>query len=207
MEKEKLLHRIEELRIKLHEAATGNNFSDPKLLKINHKLNQYINQYINQYQRMSVKRKTKEEIKGQLRRTNSKQYKNIMIPKNAGLQDYQRLLVVAENQIRRVAPILTQYRINGVNAKAKFEDALSTAKVVAIKQYDLRPSHQTLINAYANADEEVKVLKKEWLDAKALETKAIAQMNQLQGMRNTLKTMVRSEHIDSKAYRIANSKL
>lgn len=118
----------------------------------------------------------------------------IVIPKEAGLQEHQRLLITVENHIRRVVPILTQYRINRANARAAFDDALSTAKILAIDKYELKPSNQTLINAYANADEDVRRLRQEWLNKRALEIKAKDRLEQLQGQRDTLKALVKSEH-------------
>lgn len=94
---------------------------------------------------------------------------DIILSENGGLQEHQRLLKVAENNIREVGSHLTQYKINRMNARSKHDDLLSTAKIMAIAQYGLKPNHQTIINAYALASEGVREAKQEWLNAKAIE--------------------------------------
>jgi hypothetical protein len=121
--------------------------------------------------------------------------KEILIPEKAGLQDYRRLLSMVENEITKVAPKVTQYKIDRGNARSKYDDALSTAKIIAMQIDGIKPNHQTMINAIANGDTEVKRLKQLWLDAKAVELKAIDRLTQLQGQRDTLKAMVKSEQI------------
>lgn len=118
----------------------------------------------------------------------------ITIPQNAGLKDYQRLLGLAENEITKMAPKVAQYRVDRTNARNEYDNALSDAKVAAITTGGLKPNHQTMINAYANSNKDVQEKKRLWLEAKALETKAIDRLEQLKGQRDTLKAMVKSEH-------------
>jgi len=119
---------------------------------------------------------------------------DIILSETGGLQEHQRLLKVAENNIREVVSHLTEYKINRMNARSKYDDLLSTAKIVAIAEYGLKPNHQTIINAYAAAHDEVKKAKQEWLSCKAIEIKAVDQLEQQQGVRDTLKVLCRSEH-------------
>ena len=112
--------------------------------------------------------------------------KEVLISEKAGLQDYRCLLSMVENEITKVAPNVTQYKIDRGNARSIYDDALSTAKIIAMQ----KPNHQTMINAIANADVEVKRLKQLWLDAKAID-----RLTQLQGQRDTLKAMIKSEQI------------
>lgn len=119
---------------------------------------------------------------------------DIEIPQNAGLQDYRRLLGQVENEITKLSPRISQYKIDRTNARAEYDDALSNAKVLALTSYELKANHQTMINAIANTDPEVKRLKQNWLQAKALETKAIDRLEQLKGQRDTLKCMVKAEN-------------
>lgn len=121
--------------------------------------------------------------------------RKIIIPEIAGLQDYRRLLSMVENEITRVAPKVTQYKIDRGNARSKYDDALSSAKIVAMQSNGIRPNHQTMISDIANADGDVKQFKQIWLDAKAVELKAIDRLTQLQGQRDTLKSMVKSEQV------------
>ena len=118
----------------------------------------------------------------------------IIIPENAGLQDYRYLLSLAENEITKLTPIISRYKVNRANARAGYDNAASNAKIAAITVHGLKPNHQTMINAFANSDPEVQRLKQAWLDAKALEIKAIDRLEQVRGMRDTLKCMVKAEH-------------
>lgn len=118
----------------------------------------------------------------------------IIIPKDAGLQDYRQLLSIAENEITKLTPLISRYKVSRTNAKAAYDDALSSAKVNAMVKYDLKPNHQTMINATANSDPEVKRLKQAYIDAKALEIKAVDRLEQIKGLRDTLKACVKSEH-------------
>lgn len=120
---------------------------------------------------------------------------DIEIPQNAGLQDYRRLLGQVENEITKLSPRISKYKIDRTNARAAYDDALSNAKVLALTSHDLKANHQTMINAIANTDPEVKRLKQEWIAAKALETKVIDRLEQLKGQRDTLKAMVKSEQL------------
>jgi len=125
----------------------------------------------------------------------SDQYE-IIIPANAGLNDLRQLLAKAENVITKLTPLIAQYKINRTNARAAYDDALSTAKIKAIADHDgLKANHQTMINAYAATAPGVKELKQAWLEAKAIEIKAVDRLGQVQGMRDTLKAMVKSENI------------
>lgn len=119
---------------------------------------------------------------------------DIVIPQKAGLQDYRRLLGQVENEITKMSPRISKYKIDRTNARAAYDDALSSAKVLAMTEHGLKANHQTMINAVANNDSEVKRLKQEWIEAKALETKAIDRLEQLKGQRDTLKACVKSEH-------------
>ncbi|CQR73320.1 hypothetical protein SOV_51040 [Sporomusa ovata DSM 2662] len=119
----------------------------------------------------------------------------IIIPENAGLQEYRYLLSLAENEITKLTPIISKYKVNRTNAKAVYDDALSSAKVMAMEVYGLKANHQTMINAKANSDPGVKQLKQAYIDAKALEIKAVDRLEQIKGLRDTLKAMVKSEHV------------
>ncbi|WP_371378870.1 hypothetical protein [Sporomusa aerivorans] len=118
----------------------------------------------------------------------------IIIPKDAGLQDYRYLLSLAENEITKLTPLISRYKVARTNAKAAYDDALSSAKVNAMEYYELKPNHQTMINALANNDAEVRRLKQVYIDAKALEIKAVDRLEQIKGLRDTLKACVKSEH-------------
>jgi hypothetical protein len=118
----------------------------------------------------------------------------IIIPENAGLQDYRYLLSLTENEITKLTPIISRYKVARANARAAYDDALSTAKVMAMSTHGLKANHQTMINAVANTNEDVRALKQVWLDAKALEIKAIDRIGQINGMRDTLKAMLKAEH-------------
>ncbi len=118
----------------------------------------------------------------------------IIIPDNAGLQEYRQLLSIAENEITKLTPLISKYKVSRTNAKAAYDDALSSAKVMAMEKYSLKPNHQTMINATANSDPEVKRLKQDYIDAKALEIKAVDRLEQIKGLRDTLKACVKSEH-------------
>lgn len=117
-----------------------------------------------------------------------------IIPQNAGLQDYRRLLAQAENEITKLVPRISQYKIDRTNARAAYDDALSSAKVLAMTEHGLKANHQTMINAIANTDSNVKALKEDWIVKKAIEIKALDRLGQLQGMRDSLKAMVKSEN-------------
>lgn len=116
------------------------------------------------------------------------------IPQNAGLQDYRNLLVQSENEIKKLAPLISQYKIDRGDARSKYDDALSDAKVAAMADHGLKANHQTMINAIANKDLKVRETKQEWLNKKAVEIKALDRLAQLQGMRDSLKAMVKSEN-------------
>lgn len=120
---------------------------------------------------------------------------DIIIAEGAGLEEHQRLLVQVENIITETAHKLTAYKIDRCNARSEYDDLLSTAKIQAITKHDLKASNQTIINAYANTSKDVKVAKAKWLYHKALETKAKDRLDQLQGQRDTLKALVKSEHM------------
>lgn len=120
---------------------------------------------------------------------------DIEIPQNAGLQDYRRLLGQVENEITKLSPKISRYKIDRTNARAAYDDALSNAKVLAMTKHGLKANHQTMINAVANNDPEVRQLKQEWIAAKALETKSLDRLEQLRGQRDTLKAMVKSEQL------------
>lgn len=117
----------------------------------------------------------------------------IIVPDTAGLSDLRRLLSQAENNITRLTPMVAQYRIDRANARNAYDEALNDAKVAAMAEHGLKPNHQTMINAIANSDNEVKRLKQAWLNAKAIEIKAEERLKQSQGQRDTLKAMVKSE--------------
>jgi hypothetical protein len=117
----------------------------------------------------------------------------IIIPPNAGLGELRQLLAQTENVITKLTPLIAQYKINRGNARAVYDDALSTAKINAIAEHDLKMNHQTMINAYANTAPGVKELKQAWLECKAIEIKAVDRLGQIQGQRDTLKAMVKSE--------------
>lgn len=119
---------------------------------------------------------------------------DLYIPEDGGLQTHQQLLALVENKIAETARKVTQYKVDRGNARSVYDDLLSTAKIVAIEKHNLKPAHQTLINAYANADADVKIAKQAWLLAKAMETKAVDRLEQLQGQRDTLKALVKSHH-------------
>lgn len=119
----------------------------------------------------------------------------IVIPDNAGLQDYRYLLSLAENEITKLTPLISVYKVNRTNAKAAYDDALSSAKVMAMEKPGLKANHQTMINAIANSDPEVKKLKQTYLAAKATEIKAVDRIEQIRGLRDTLKAMVKREQV------------
>jgi len=119
---------------------------------------------------------------------------DIILTEGGGLQEHQRLLKAAENCILFVGKRLSQYKIYRMNARSEYDDLLSTAKISAIAEHDLKPGNQTIINAYANADVSVRAAKQEWLEAKAIEIKAKDRLEQLQGQRDTIKALVKSEH-------------
>jgi hypothetical protein len=119
---------------------------------------------------------------------------DLIILENAGLQQHQLLLKKVENRIKEVGPKLTQYKVDRANARSIYDDLLSNARIEAIVKHDLKASNQTIINAYASTDNDVKIAKQEWLLKKALETKAKDRLDQLQGQRDTLKALVKSEH-------------
>jgi hypothetical protein len=119
---------------------------------------------------------------------------DLIIPENAGLQQHQLLLKKVENRIKEVGPKLTQYKVDRANARSVYDDLLSSAIIGAIEKHNLKPSNQTIINAYARTDNDVKIAKQEWLLKKALETKAKDRLDQLQSQRDTLKALVKSEH-------------
>lgn len=119
---------------------------------------------------------------------------DIILTEEGGLQEHQKLLKAAENCILFVGKRLSQYKIYRMNARSEYDDLLSTAKIGAIAEYDLKPGNQTIINAYANAGKEVRAAKQVWLEAKTVEIKAKDRLEQLQGQRDTLKALVKSEH-------------
>lgn len=119
---------------------------------------------------------------------------DIILTEEGGLQEHQKLLKAAENCILFVGKRLSQYKIDRMNARSKYDDLLSTAKISAIADYDLKPGNQTIINAYANSNEDVRAAKQKWLEAKAIEIKAKDRLEQLQGQRDTIKALVKSEH-------------
>ena len=119
---------------------------------------------------------------------------DIIISEDAGLAEHQRLLVRVENCITETARKLTQYRIDRANARSAYDDLLSDAKILAIEKHGLKPQHQTVINAFANSDSDVRVAKADWMLKKAIETKAKDRLEQLQGQRDTLKALVKSHH-------------
>lgn len=119
----------------------------------------------------------------------------IIIPENAGLQDYRCLLSLTENEITKLTPLISRYKVARTNAKAAYDDALSSAKVMAMEKHGLKANHQTMINAVANSDPEVKRLKQAYIAAKATEIKAVDRIEQIKGLRDTLKAMVKSEQV------------
>jgi hypothetical protein len=119
---------------------------------------------------------------------------DIILTENGGLQEHQRQLKMAENSILFVGSKLSQIKIDRMNARNTYDDLLSTAKIMVIAEYDLKPSNQTIINAYATANEDVRNAKQDWLNKKAIEIKAKDRLDQLQGQRDTLKALVKSEH-------------
>ena len=119
---------------------------------------------------------------------------DIILAEGGGLQEHQKLLKMAENCILFLGRRLSQYKIDRMKARSTYDDLLSTAKIGAIAEHDLKAGNQTIINAYANADVEVRAAKQEWLEAKAIEIKAKDRLEQLQGQRDTIKALVKSEH-------------
>ncbi len=119
---------------------------------------------------------------------------DIILTEGGGLQEHQRLLKAAENCILFVGKRLSQYKIDRMNARSAYDDLLSTAKIGAIAEHDLKAGNQTIINAYANADKAVQAAKQDWLTKKAAEIKAKDRLEQLQGQRDTIKALVKSEH-------------
>ena len=119
---------------------------------------------------------------------------DIILTEGGGLQEHQKLLKMAENCILFLGRRLSQYKIDRMNARSTYDDLLSTKKIGAIAYYDLKPGNQTIINAYANADKEVQAAKQDWLTKKAVEIKAKDRLEQLQGQRDTIKALVKSEH-------------
>lgn len=119
---------------------------------------------------------------------------DIILTEEGGLQEHQKLLKAAENCILFIGRRLSQQKIDRMNARSKYDDLLSTAKITAIVNHDLKPSNQTIINAYAAADSGVQVAKANWILKKAVEIKAKDRLEQLQGQRDTIKALVKSEH-------------
>ena len=119
---------------------------------------------------------------------------DLYIPEDGGLQTHQQLLAMVENRIAETARKVTQYKVDRGNARSVYDDLLSTAKILAIEKHSLKPQHQTVINAFANADADVRVAKADWMLKKAIETKAKDRLEQLQGQRDTLKALVKSHH-------------
>jgi hypothetical protein len=119
---------------------------------------------------------------------------DLIIPEDAGLQQHQLLLRKVENRIKEVGPTLTQYRVDRANARSVYDDLLSSARITAIVKHNLKANNQTIINAYASTDNDVKIAKQDWLLKRALEIKAKDRLDQLQGQRDTLKALVKSEH-------------
>lgn len=119
----------------------------------------------------------------------------LIIPDKAGLNDYRKLLLDTEKQLSELCPKLTQYRIDRTNARNNYDDALGSARINAISKYDLKPNHQTMVNAYASQDETVKVFKAQWMIAKAVLIKGEDKIAQLQGFRDSLKCMIKSEQV------------
>ena len=116
------------------------------------------------------------------------------IPEDGGLQVHQQLLAMVENKIAETAGKVTEYKVDRANARLKYDELLADAKIFALEKHNLKPTHQTLINAYANADPDVKAAKQDWVFKKKLETKACGRLEQLQGKRDTLKALVKSHH-------------
>ncbi len=119
---------------------------------------------------------------------------DIILTEGGGLQEHQKLLKMAENCILFLGRRLSQYKIDRMNARSTYDDLLSTAKIGAIADHDLKAGNQTIINAYANSDVSVRAAKQDWLTKKAVEIKAKDRLEQLQGQRDTIKALVKSEH-------------
>ena len=112
----------------------------------------------------------------------------ITIPENTGLGELRQLLAKAENLLKEWTPKLTQYRIDATNAKATYEFELAVAKV---KYQDEKTA--TMINAKAATDKEVRSAQLAYKAAEALLIMGEDRVKQLQGQRDTLKCMIKSE--------------
>jgi len=109
------------------------------------------------------------------------------IPENAGLGELRNLLAQAENELSEQTPILTKYRADHNNAKAEYEYELSCARVM---HQDEKTA--TMMNAKAAMD--VRKFQLAWKAAEANLIMGEDRVKSLQGQRDTLKTLVKSEH-------------
>lgn len=110
------------------------------------------------------------------------------IPSNAGLGELRKLLAQAENQITEWTPKLTQYRIDESNAKGEYNHSLAAAKV--LYQDEKTP---TMMNAKAVTHVDVRSKQLVMQSAKANLIMADDLVKQVQGTRDTLKCMIKSE--------------
>ena len=110
------------------------------------------------------------------------------IPQNAGLGDLRNLLAEAENKLNEWRPKLTEYRTNFQSAKTDYEFELACAKV----KYQNEKS-PTLINAKAAMDARTAQLAFKAAEANLI--MAEDRVKGLEGQRDTLKCMIKSEQI------------
>ena len=113
---------------------------------------------------------------------------DIIIPENAGLGELRQLLAKAENLLSEWTPKLTQYRIDATNAKSAYEYELAAAKVRF--QNEKSP---TMMNAKAATDKDVRGSQLVYKAAEACLIMGEDRVKQLQGQRDTLKCMIKSE--------------
>ena len=112
----------------------------------------------------------------------------VTIPENAGLGELRQLLAKAENLLAEWTPKLTQYRIDATNAKSNYEFELAAAKVKFQNE-----KTATMMNAKAATDKEVRSAQLSYKATEANLIMAEDRVKDLQGKRDTLKCMIKSE--------------
>lgn len=110
----------------------------------------------------------------------------LRIPENAGLGELRQLLAQAENKLAELTPKLTKYRTDHSNAKAEYEYELSCARVMHQEE-----KTATMMNAKAAMD--ARKFQLAWKAAEANLIMGEDMVKSLQGQRDTLKCMIKSE--------------
>lgn len=123
----------------------------------------------------------------------------IQIPVNPTLYQLRELLADVTNRISSKTEVIAGYKTDLTNSKNAYKRELAAAKVRAIARRDLKPSNQTMINAYAVSDPLVISAEQVWEVANATHELGITELEALKETALSLKKMIGSIETEMRA--------